>query len=99
MFILIAGYIAMKNILDITLLTCPCFRSGNAGLAKGGTGDVLLGMITSFLGQGLKTFEAACLGVTLHGLAADLAVKKIAKSSLLASDVVAHISAALKMSQ
>lgn len=62
--------------------------TGNSGLAKAGTGDVLTGMITSYLAQGYSPLEAALLGVYLHGLAADQAVKSISKEALLASDVV-----------
>jgi hydroxyethylthiazole kinase-like uncharacterized protein yjeF len=74
-------------------------KTGNAGLAKGGSGDVLFGMIASFLAQGLTPFDAACLGVYLHGLAADLAIEKISMASLLASDIVDSISPALKTIQ
>ncbi len=74
-------------------------KTGNAGLAKGGSGDVLFGMIASFLGQGLKAYDAAKVGVFLHGLAADIAIKKIAKPSLLATDVINHISSAYKKIQ
>jgi len=71
-------------------------RTGNAGLAKGGTGDVLFGMITSLLGQGIKPFQAAALGVYLHGAAADRAVKKKAKASLLATDLINLLPTVLK---
>ncbi len=70
--------------------------TGNPGLAKGGTGDVLFGMIASFLAQGLPAFQAACLGVFLHGLAADLAVKKISSPSLLATDLLGYLPLAFK---
>jgi len=71
-------------------------RTGNPGLATGGTGDVLFGLVSSFLGQGLEPFKAACLGVFLHGLSADLAVKKIPEASLLASDLIEYLPLALK---
>ena len=60
----------------------------NPGLASGGTGDVLTGLIGSLLGQGLTPFEAAVAGTYLHGLAADLAAETVGRASLLASDVV-----------
>jgi hydroxyethylthiazole kinase-like uncharacterized protein yjeF len=66
--------------------------TGNAGLAKGGSGDILTGMIASFLAQGYDSKQAAVLAVYLHGRAADLAVQRTAIESLLASDVIRHIS-------
>jgi len=63
-------------------------KTGNPGLAKGGTGDVLFGMIASFFVQKLSAFQAASLGVHLHGLAADLAAQQVSQVALLASDVV-----------
>lgn len=61
--------------------------TGNAGMATGGTGDVLTGVITALVGQGMSAFEAARLGVYLHGLAGDLAAKKLGEHGLIASDV------------
>jgi len=80
-----------------TLIALPDGRAffnttGNAGLAKGGSGDVLTGMITSFLAQGYSSEEAALLGVYLHGLAADIAIRTKAMEALLASDVIETIS-------
>ncbi len=62
--------------------------TGNSGLAKGGTGDVLTGMIVGFIAQGAKPIIAACLGVYLHGLSADLAVKTKTEYSLVATDLI-----------
>ena len=70
--------------------------TGNVGLAKGGSGDVLTGMLTALLAQGYGSLEAAHLGVYLHGLSADIAVKDSAYESLLATDVTAHIPAAFR---
>lgn len=61
--------------------------TGNAGLATAGTGDVLTGMISSLRGQGYQALEAALLGVYLHGLAADLAVKQMGMEALMAGDL------------
>lgn len=69
--------------------------TGNPSLAKGGTGDVLTGMITGFLSQGYSPINAALLATFIHGKAADIAVRKINENSLLATDVIFHISAAL----
>jgi hydroxyethylthiazole kinase-like uncharacterized protein yjeF len=71
-------------------------NTGNAGLAKGGSGDILSGMITALLAQGYTPFIAAKIGVYLHGVAADIAVKEQSLESLLASDVVEKIGAAFK---
>jgi NAD(P)H-hydrate epimerase len=71
--------------------------TGNPGLAKGGAGDVLTGMIAAFLAQGLPPLEAALLGVFTHGLAADLAREETTEHSLLASDVTGSIPRAFKL--
>ncbi|HTC01555.1 MAG TPA: NAD(P)H-hydrate dehydratase [Ferruginibacter sp.] len=71
-------------------------NTGNAGLAKGGSGDILSGMITALLAQGYAPFIAAKIGVYLHGVAADIAVKEQSLESLLAFDVVEKIGAAFK---
>ena len=73
--------------------------TGNPGMAKGGTGDVLTGMIASFIGQGIGPFDAARLGVYLHGLAGDLAAKDKGEVSMLASDLLNKIPAAIKKLQ
>jgi ADP-dependent NAD(P)H-hydrate dehydratase / NAD(P)H-hydrate epimerase len=63
-------------------------NTGNAGLAKGGSGDVLTGIITAMVAQYKDTVEAAILGVHLHGLAADIVAQKISKEAMIATDVV-----------
>ncbi len=70
--------------------------TGNAGLAKGGSGDALSGIITSFLGQNYEAFVAAKIGVFIHGLAADIALKKQSMESLLISDVIECLGEAFK---
>ncbi len=62
--------------------------TGNPGMATGGTGDVLTGLITSLVCQGFAAFESAQLGVYLHGLAGDLAVDHLGQESMTASDLV-----------
>ncbi|MBE5870826.1 MAG: NAD(P)H-hydrate dehydratase [Lachnospiraceae bacterium] len=63
-------------------------RSGNDGMATAGSGDVLFGMIASLAGQGLEAFEAACLGVYIHGLGGDLSAKETNARFLTASDLI-----------
>jgi NAD(P)H-hydrate epimerase len=70
--------------------------TGNAGLAKGGSGDALTGIIAAFLAQGYEPFKAAQLGVFMHGLAADLSLKKQSVESLLISDVIENMGKAFK---
>lgn len=62
--------------------------TGNAGMATGGSGDVLTGIITSLIGQGYSSETAAILGVYFHGLAGDLAAKKVGQVALIAGDIV-----------
>ena len=68
--------------------------SGHAGLASGGMGDVLTGLIGSFLAQGLAAMDAATLGVYLHGLAADRLLATFGDAGLLATDVMYELPAA-----
>ena len=71
-------------------------ETGNPGMATGGSGDVLTGMITGLLGQRLSLFDAARLGVYLHGLAGDMAAKEIGEVGLIASDLVDRIPQAIR---
>lgn len=71
-------------------------KTGNPGMATGGTGDVLTGIITALAGQGLNSFDAAVLGVYIHGLAGDLAVKKTGQVSLIATDIIESLGEAFK---
>jgi NAD(P)H-hydrate epimerase len=63
-------------------------KTGNPGMATAGSGDVLTGVITALMGQGLTNFDAAVLGVYIHGLAADIAAKKTGQTSLIATDII-----------
>ena len=71
-------------------------KSGNPGMATAGSGDVLTGIISALLGQGLGGWTAAKTGVYLHGLAGDLAAKEKTQAGLIASDIIDHIPAAIK---
>ena len=70
--------------------------TGNAGLAKGGSGDALTGIITAFLAQGYPAFDAAKMGVYIHGLAADLTLAEQSIESMLITDVIEHLGKAFQ---
>ncbi len=70
--------------------------TGNPGMATAGSGDVLTGVISSFLAQGMMPEEAAWAGVFVHGLAGDIAAKKFGQRSLMALDIMDAIPAALQ---
>ncbi|MGD2109268.1 MAG: NAD(P)H-hydrate dehydratase [Phycisphaerae bacterium] len=66
-------------------------ETGNAGMATGGAGDVLTGVIAGLLGQGLHPLEAGILGVYLHGLAGDFASEELGRLSMTAMDLVEYL--------
>lgn len=70
--------------------------TGNSGMAKGGSGDVLSGMILSLLGQGLTPFDACCVGVNLHGLAGDLTAGEKTEYAMTPTDMIEKIPQAYK---
>lgn len=65
--------------------------TGNAGMATGGTGDVLTGIITSLVAQGYEAKQAAIAGVHIHGLAGDLAASCLSPEALVASDIIDYL--------
>ena len=83
-----------------TLITdgCSCWenRTGNPGMATGGSGDVLSGIILSLLGQGLSAMEAAAAGAWLHGAAGDLAAERLGEYGMLPGDLVEELPRLLK---
>jgi ADP-dependent NAD(P)H-hydrate dehydratase / NAD(P)H-hydrate epimerase len=87
-------FIVLKG--RFTCISCPDGRTyfnstGNPGMAKGGSGDALTGILTGLLAQGYSPREACLLGVYLHGLAGDLAMAAIGERSLLASDLIDYL--------
>ncbi len=69
--------------------------AGNAGLAKGGSGDVLAGLVTGLLAQGLAPFDAACAGAFLLGSSADTALELLGNRMLMATDVLSAVAGTL----
>ncbi|MGF7058087.1 NAD(P)H-hydrate dehydratase [Brassicibacter mesophilus] len=74
-------------------------ETGNPGMATAGSGDVLTGMISSFIGQGISPLHAAVCGTYLHGLSGDIAVEDKGEYGLIATDIVANIPYAIKYIQ
>jgi NAD(P)H-hydrate epimerase len=70
--------------------------TGNAGMAKGGSGDALTGILTALLAQGYEPLKAAKLGVYLHGLAGDLALEQQTMETLLPSDLIESLATAFR---
>lgn len=91
-------YIILKGYR--TLIAFPDGRAGfnstgNPGMATAGTGDVLTGMLTSFLAQGYSVQTACLLAVYIHGMAGDLAAKSLSEEAMTALDLDSYISSAL----
>jgi ADP-dependent NAD(P)H-hydrate dehydratase / NAD(P)H-hydrate epimerase len=87
-------YIVLKG--ANTAIACPdgtCWfnSTGNPGMATGGSGDVLTGILTGLLAQGYTPLEAALLGVYIHGLSADICVTNSSEEALLAGDIADHL--------
>ena len=76
--------------------TCYVNQTGNPGMAVGGSGDVLAGMIVSLLGQGLAPLEAAACGAWLHGAAGDLCAEEIGQYGMVPTDMLKALPRLLK---
>jgi NAD(P)H-hydrate epimerase len=90
-------YVVLKG--ANTSIACPdgtCWfnSTGNPGMATGGSGDVLTGILTGLLAQGYSPLEASLLGVYIHGLSADICVTNSSEEALLAGDIADHLGAA-----
>lgn len=70
--------------------------TGNPGMATAGSGDVLTGIITGLLAQGMRPFDAAVLGVYVHGLAGDIASSKLGEMGVTAMDILGNVPDALR---
>ena len=92
-FVVLKGARTVVGRPDGSAAICP---TGNPGMATAGTGDVLTGMIVGLLAQGLTSWDAACAGIYLHGLAGDLAVVEKGQAGLIAGDVIEYIPLALR---
>ncbi|MBL4700069.1 MAG: NAD(P)H-hydrate dehydratase [Phycisphaeraceae bacterium] len=90
--------VVLKGYQTIVASRTQCYvnQTGNCVLATAGSGDVLTGIISSLIAQGLDGFEAAVLGVYLHGLASDLWVKKNGPVGLLARELADMLPTAIK---
>jgi ADP-dependent NAD(P)H-hydrate dehydratase / NAD(P)H-hydrate epimerase len=84
---------AVKDARTIVAYRDQCYinLSGNHGMATGGSGDALTGIIAAFAAAGLEPYEAACLAVYIHGLAGDEAAKERGTYSMMASDIAGSI--------
>ena len=87
-------YVVLKG--ANTAIACPdgsCWfnSTGNPGMATGGSGDVLTGILTGLLAQGYTSLDATLLGVYVHGLAADLWVASSSEEALLAGDIADNL--------
>ncbi|MCX6286822.1 MAG: NAD(P)H-hydrate dehydratase [Bacteroidetes bacterium] len=87
------AYVVLKG--AHTAITTPegeCYfnATGNPGMATGGSGDVLTGMITGLKAQGYSSLDACLLGVFLHGLAGDLACAETGQEALIAGDIIKY---------
>lgn len=75
---------------------CYINQSGNSGMATAGSGDVLTGIIAGLLAQGMEPFEAACLGVYLHGLAGDAAAARAGEHAVTAGKLLEALGPVMK---
>lgn len=92
-------YIVLKGAWSIVITPegkCHFNPTGNPGMATGGSGDVLTGILTSLLAQGYSSKEACMLGVYIHGLAGDIAAEKTGEISMSASDIIEALPEAWK---
>jgi hypothetical protein len=71
--------------------------SGNPGMATGGSGDVLTGIITAFAAQDYSAIEATLIGMYIHGIAGDIAANNFSQEAMIASDIIESLPEAFKV--
>jgi NAD(P)H-hydrate epimerase len=96
LFLVLKGAVSVVATPDGTVLLNP---TGNPGMASGGTGDVLTGIVGAFLARGLAPGDALAAAVYLHGLAGDVAAERRGEESLIARDVIAALPDAFRIVQ
>lgn len=93
-------YIILKGAYSAVITPqgkCYFNTTGNPGMATGGSGDVLTGIVLALLAQGYSSEDAACLATYVHGLAGDIARRKHGETSLIAGDIVNYLSPAWRV--
>lgn len=93
-YIILKGHNSALCLPDGQVLFNP---TGNSGMATAGSGDVLTGIITALLARGYHQHNACIVGMYLHGLAGDIAVKTLGKESLTASDIIDYLPQAFQL--
>lgn len=96
-----AAYAARRGVYLVlkghrTVVAAPDGRvavntTGNSGMAKGGSGDILAGMVLSLLGQGMEPFDACCAAVYVHGLAGDMAAQDLGERGMSPAELLARL--------
>ena len=92
-FIVLKGY---RTVVASPDGECSINSTGNPGMASGGTGDVLTGIIAGLLGQKFSLWDSARFGAFLHGLVGDIAVRQIGEASLTAGDLLENLPVAIR---
>jgi NAD(P)H-hydrate epimerase len=92
-YVVLKGARSVVGAPDGRVLVNP---TGNPGMASGGTGDVLTGMLGAFLARGLEPGAAMLASVYLHGSAGDIAAERVGEEALIARDVIAAIPEAFR---
>jgi NAD(P)H-hydrate epimerase len=92
------GVLLLKGAATLVTDGARVYRNGtgNPGMATGGSGDVLTGVIAALIGQGLSALDAAVLGAWVHGRAGDLGAAALGQTALTATDLLDHLPAAFK---